>query len=157
MDWPSLANRPLNAIKRIMRVRAAKVNGARSVFALVTIAAWFCLSNHCALGLALPAPEVVTTAETGGCPMHSAPANKKPVSKTPCCKEVRAVVAKCVTRAAPFRLRFAAPCDYAAGIFKLPPRVVLEIGGLDTGPPGCFSFAELVLQESMRAHAPPVS
>jgi hypothetical protein len=133
------------------------MNVARSVFALVTITAWFCLSNHCALGLASPAPEAATTAETGGCPMHSTPANKKPASKTPCCKEVRAVVAKCVTRAAQLRLRSAVPRDYAEDIFQLPSRVVLEIGGLDTGPPGCFSFAELVLQESMRAHAPPVS
>ena len=140
-----------------MRERAARANGARSVFALVTIAAWFCLSNHCALGLALPAPETATTAETGGCPMHSAPAKKMPVSKTPCCKDVRAVVAKCLTKATPFALRFVGPCDYAAEIFGLPPRIVLEIGALDTGPPGCFSFAELVLQESLRAHAPPVS
>lgn len=140
-----------------MRVRAAKVNGARSVFALVTIAAWFCLSNHCALGLALPAPEAATTAETGGCPMHSSPAKKTPVSKTPCCKDLRAVVAKYVTKARPFAVRLVGPNDYATEIFRLPPRVALEIGGLDTGPPGCFSFAELVLQESMRAHAPPVS
>src|SRR5204863_1411320 len=111
-----------------MRERAAKVNGTRSVFALVTIAAWFCLSNHCALGLALPAPE---TAETGGCPMHSAPAKKIPVSKTPCCKDVRAIVAKCLTKATPFALRFVGPCDYAAEIFDLPPRIVLEIGALD--------------------------
>ncbi|PYI91350.1 MAG: hypothetical protein DME97_13745 [Verrucomicrobia bacterium] len=98
-----------------MRERAAKVNGTRSVFALVTIAAWFCLSNHCALGLALPAPETATTAETGGCPMHSAPAKKMPVSKTPCCKD--AIVAKCLTKATPFALRFVGPCDYAAEIF----------------------------------------
>jgi hypothetical protein len=26
---------------------------------------------------------------------------------------------------------------------------------LDTGPPGAFSFAELILQQSLRAHAPP--
>jgi hypothetical protein len=27
---------------------------------------------------------------------------------------------------------------------------------LDTGPPGAFSFAELILQQSLLAHAPPV-
>ena len=26
---------------------------------------------------------------------------------------------------------------------------------LDTGPPGAFSFAELILQRSLLAHAPP--
>jgi hypothetical protein len=89
--------------------------------------------------------------------MHSAPEKKEPVSKTPCCKDVRAVVAKSVTNAMPFSLRLAAPCEYAAEIFGLPPRLTLEIDGLDTGPPGCLSFAELVLQESTLAHAPPVS
>ena len=89
--------------------------------------------------------------------MHSAPAKKKPVSKTPCCKELRAVVAKIFNKAMPFASRSVGACDYVAEKFRIPPRVTLEIGSLDTGPPGCFSFAELVLQESMRAHAPPVS
>src|SRR6266404_5022523 len=139
-----------------MRERAARVNGARSVFLLVTIAAWLCLSNHCALGLALPAPESAATAETGGCPMHSAPAKKKPAAKTPCCKEIRAVVAKCVQVAA-LEMRPMASPDYAPEILLRPSCEAVEIDGLDTGPPGSFSFAELVLQESMLAHAPPVS
>jgi hypothetical protein len=125
---------------------------ARSTVVVLSLTAWFLLSNHCALGVvAAPA------GEAGGCPMHSAPAKKKPVSKTPCCKDLRALLAKCVTKATPLAPPVSGRCDYAAEIFGLPPRIILEIGGLDTGPPGCFSFAELVLQESMRAHAPPVS
>jgi hypothetical protein len=122
---------------------------------LITIAAWVLLSNHCALGVIAapenPEPEMV------GCPMHSAPAKKEPVSKTPCCKDLRAVVAKILNKATPFAARSVGRCDYAAQNFRVPPRVVLEVRGLDTGPPGCLSFAELVLQESMRTHAPPVS
>jgi hypothetical protein len=95
--------------------------------------------------------------EAEGCPMHSAPAKKKPVSKTPCCKDLRAVVAKILNKATPFASQSVGRFDYAAENFRVPPQVVFEIGGLDTGPPGCLSFAELVLQESMRAHAPPVS
>ena len=121
----------------------------------LTITAWVLLSNHCALGVV--ARPVETGAEASGCPMHSAPAKKMPASKTPCCKDVRAVVAKCLTKATPFALRFVGPCDYAAEIFGVLLRVAIEIGSLDTGPPGCLSFAELVLQESVRAHAPPVS
>ncbi|HEY8834785.1 MAG TPA: hypothetical protein VIM09_04315 [Chthoniobacterales bacterium] len=117
---------------------------------LLTISAWFLLSNHCALGI-FAAP-----AEAGGCPMHSAPAKKKPAAKTPCCKEIRAVVAKWVQVAA-LEMRPIASQDYAPGIFLRPSREAIEIDGLDTGPPGRFSFAELVLQESMLAHAPPVS
>jgi hypothetical protein len=128
---------------------------ARSTVVVLSLTAWFLLSNHCALGVIAASDEPVSGA--GGCPMHSAPEKKNPVSKTPCCKDLRAVVAKGVTTATPFQLRFAAPWEYATKIFQFPPRSVLEIGGLDTGPPGCFSFAELVLQESMRAHAPPVS
>ena len=123
-----------------------------AVATTLTIAAWFFLSNHCALGGIAPVPEAVTDA----CPMHSAPAKKKPASKTPCCKEVRAVIAKCVTAQAAV-VRLIATRDYATEIFAAPMRVTVEIHGLDTGPPGCLSFAESVLQESMLAHAPPVS
>ena len=129
---------------------------ARRLTVLVMIGAWLLLSNHCLLG-AVVSPAQSASEITGGCPMHSSPAKKKPAVKNPCCKDVRAIVAKCMTRATPFALRFVGRCDYAAEIFAFPPRIVLEIGALDTGPPGCFSFAELVLQESMLSHAPPGS
>jgi hypothetical protein len=128
---------------------------ARSTVVVLSLTAWFLLSNHCALGVIAASNEAAPGAE--GCPMHSAPAKKKPVSKTPCCKDVRAVVAKTLNKAMAFASRSVGRFDYAADNFQTPPRVTLEIGGLDTGPPGCFSFAELVLQESIRAHAPPVS
>src|SRR6186997_1792406 len=66
----------------------------RSFVVALSLAAWFALSNHCALGVALPPVE--TASETSACPMHSAPAKEKPATKTPCCKQLRAVVAKCV-------------------------------------------------------------
>jgi hypothetical protein len=47
--------------------------------------------------------------------------------------------------------------DYTAEILREPANVTVEIQALDTGPPGYFSFAESVLQESMLSHAPPVS
>jgi hypothetical protein len=127
----------------------------RSAVVAFSLAAWFLLSNHCALGVIAASTEAAS--ETEGCPMHSAPVKKKPVSKTPCCKDVRAVVAKIVNTATAFASPSVTRFDYAAENFRVPSQVVFEIGGLDTGPPGCFSFAELVLQESVRAHAPPVS
>lgn len=139
-------------------LRRSAGSGLRpAVIALVTVVAWFCLANHCALGFSLASSEEPAGGEPEGCPMHSAPAKKKPAAKLPCCKEVRAVVAKSVTKAMPFNARVVARCEYAAEIFGVPPRLNLEIRGLDTGPPGCFSFAESVLQESLLAHAPPVS
>ena len=119
---------------------------------VVTLAAWFSLSNHCALGAVVP----VSKPASESCPMHSAPAKKKPATKTPCCKEVRAVVAKGVS-ANPAALRLIGSRDYATEILARPPHTAREIEGLDTGPPGGFSFAESVLQESMFSHAPPRS
>jgi hypothetical protein len=119
---------------------------------VLTLIAWFSLSNHCALGAIAP----VSEAASNSCPMHSVPAKKKPATKTPCCKEVRAVVAKCVT-ASSVGARLIGTRDYATEIFAEPVRVAILFKNLDTGPPGCLSFAESVLQESMPAHAPPVS
>jgi hypothetical protein len=138
-----------------MRRPAALWMTARSTVVLLSLTSWFLLSNHCALAMISSPREAAP--EVGGCPMHSAPAKKKPAPQTPCCNEVRAVIAKCLAKAMALSLRFATPCDYAAEIFGFPPRVSLEIDGFDTGPPSCFSFAELVLQKSMLAHAPPVS
>jgi hypothetical protein len=135
-------------------LRKASLMSIRSTV-LITIAAWVLLSNHCALGvLALP---VETAVEAGGCPMHSAPARKKmPAAKILCCKEVRAIVAaKCVT-ASP-AMEPTALCDYGTRDIAPPTRGAVEVESLDTGPPGCLSFAELVSQVSVRAHAPPVS
>ena len=120
----------------------------------LSIIAWFLLSNHCALGVS--ASPVEAGPEISGCPMHSTPAQKKPVSKTPCCKDVRAIVAKGVMAIA-LGMRSMGSHDYAPAVVGRPPRSAIDIESLDTGPPGCFSFAELVLQESMLAHAPPVS
>ena len=122
---------------------------------LVTIGAWLLLSNHCALG-AVVSPAQSASEITGGCPMHPSPAQKKPAAKNPCCKDVRAIVAKWVA-ANPTGPRPTGERDYAIEIFARPMRIAIEIHGLDTGPPGCFSFAESVLQESMLSHAPPRS
>ena len=87
--------------------------------------------------------------------MHSTP-EKNPAPKTPCCKDVRATVAKSVA-ANPIALRLIGWRDHAPEILFEPARIAIEIEGLDTGPPRCLSFAESVLQESMLSHAPPLS
>jgi hypothetical protein len=130
-----------------------RLRRARPALVLVAIAAWFCLSNHCAL--ALIAPSAPAESELGGCPMHSAPVKKKPASHPPCCKEVRAILAKCVT-ANPAAVRVIDRPDYATEAYAPPTRTVVEIAEIDTGP-SCLSFAESVLQESMPSHAPPLS
>ena len=129
---------------------------SQSLIVLVTIAAWFCLSNHCVLGLGMTGPVVV--AESTGCPMHSTPAKeKKPATKLPCCKDLRAVAAKFAGKTMGATMRLVRVQDYSVGVFSPPPRIALQLEGLDTGPPGNFSFAESVLQQSILAHAPPLS
>ena len=125
-----------------------------TVTASITIIAWFLLSNHCALGVSAAPGEAAP--ETTGCPMHSAPAKKKNAAKTPCCKDLRAVVAKCVT-ASRAAVRAIDPRIQATDRCPQPSHAVIEIAEIDTGPPSFFSFAESVLQESMLSHAPPVS
>jgi hypothetical protein len=136
-----------------MPSRSAIALTKRWMVVLLTIAAWLFLSNHCVLALD---GSVRSDSKPGGCPMHSTPVKDKPAAKTPCCKEVRAIIAKCVLvrEVAP---RLLGSQDYPPEIFLAPLHVVVTIEGLDTGPPGSLSFAESVLQESMLAHAPPVS
>jgi hypothetical protein len=128
---------------------------ARSITGFLSIAAWMVLSNHCALGVVTPPVETGT--EASECPMHSAPAKKKPAANLPCCKDLRAIAVHALKNIGARAGQFAGVSDYASAIFLAPPRRIIEIEGLDTGPPGCFSFAELVLQKSLPSHAPPVS
>jgi hypothetical protein len=142
-----------------MRNLTALGRTSQSVIVVLTIAAWFCLANHCALGLSMAGalPVALDEAMTG-CPMHSAPAKeKKPATNLPCCKDVRALAAKSVASLGAAALRLVGAQDYAVRIFPPIPPVTIGLEGLDTGPPGGFSFAESVLQESLLAHAPPLS
>ena len=68
-------------------------------FAVVfTLAAWFSLSNHCALGSVVS----VSESASGSCPMHSAPAKKKlPIMLIAMfAAQINAIAASCVTRIA---------------------------------------------------------
>src|SRR3954447_5983707 len=90
------------------------------------------------------------------CPFHSKPAKQKEQSaQVQCCKILRAVVfAKTKDWArddakfcdANFPVQVWALVDYST-------RAVAPLL-LDTGPPGALSFAELILQSSLPAHAP---
>ena len=130
---------------------------SRSTTVLLTIAAWLCLSNHCALGLGSLSSPASEKTEADACPMHSAPAKKKPAANPPCCKDLRATAVHAVKNLGARAGEIVGVSGYVPAIYLTPLRLVLEISGLDTGPPGCFSFAELILQRSLLSHAPPVS
>ena len=120
----------------------------------IAICSWIAVSNHCAFA-ALAAE--IDKPQTK-CPFHSKPAKQKEQSsQVQCCKILRAVVfakTKDWTRNdekfsdANFPIQAGASVAYSL-------RVVAPLL-LDTGPPGAFSFAELILQRSLLAHAPPV-
>jgi hypothetical protein len=119
---------------------------------LVTISAWLAISNHCALGAALP--EVKAAADE--CPFHakkSAPAKQKESSGLPCCKILRAIVASPTKNFAKTTVDLP-PLVFTKLIVLAPPKISFHSPTLDTGPPGKTSFVELI--GSLRAHAPPL-
>ena len=119
----------------------------------IAICSWIAVSNHCAF--AAVASEIDRPQTE--CPFHSKPAKQKgQSSQVQCCKVLRAVVfAKTKDWArddAKFRdTNFP---DQEVAFVVCASRVVAPLL-LDTGPPGAFSFAELILQQSLLTHAPP--
>ena len=138
----------MNERSRDMLSRNAMRVTGRWTTVLLTIAAWFLLSNHCALALGLP-----LDSEPGGCPMHSAPAKGKAAPTVPCCKDLRAVASHAAKNLAAANQLLGVQ-DYAATVLASP-RVVAQLLALNTGPPRSLSFAESILQRSILAHAPP--
>jgi hypothetical protein len=125
----------------------------RSMTVAVTICSWLAISNHCAFGaIAAPADETQSA-----CPFHSDP-DKKKEQPPPlqCCKVLRAV-ALVVTKSwarddakfSDINLPFER-CALVAHSHVTPAPLFL-----DTGPPKARTFAELILQRSLLAHAPP--
>jgi hypothetical protein len=126
---------------------------ARSLIVAITICSWIAISNHCAFAAVATKTDSVQTE----CPFHSTPAKQKQQSsQVQCCKILRAVV--------PAVTKSWARDD--AKFFHVELRVeefvLVEFlpnaqasSSLDTGPPDAHSFAELILQRSLFAHAPP--
>ena len=137
---------------------------ARYMVVAVVICSWFAISNHCAFAALAacgsgcqPASLHRQDADATQCPFHSKPAKQKPEpSQLQCCKILRAVVfAQTKSWARDdaqysdvgFRVE-----EFAHLAFS---RNTQRSSSLDTGPPGAHSFAELILQRSLLAHAPP--
>ena len=125
---------------------------ARWLMVAITICSWIAISNHCAFAA------ITTTADStqAACPFHSKPAKQKEqTAQVQCCKILRAVAfaqSKSWARDTSF-----SDVDLYAEQRAL---IVCSLGALaplllDTGPPAAHSFAELILQQSLFAHAPP--
>ena len=125
----------------------------RCIGVAIAICSWIAVSNHCAF--AAVATEI-DKSQTD-CPFHSKPAKQKEQSsQVQCCKVLRAVFFAKTKHWARDDAKF---CDayfpIQARTFVVYPSPAVAPLLLDTGPPGAFSFAELILQRSLLAHAPP--
>jgi hypothetical protein len=138
--------------------------GTRCAVALVAICSWFAISNHCAFAAIAacgPGCQPVSLhrqdAAATQCPFHSTPAKQKQEpSQLQCCKILRAVVFAQTKSWARDDAKFfdVDLCVEEVTLVALLPYVQAS-WSLDTGPPGALSFAELILQRSLLAHAPP--
>jgi hypothetical protein len=121
----------------------------------VTLVAWFVISNHCALAVAISPPMAAQHTHChGGQPQ---PSQKGGDEQLPCCKVLRATVSKTITLSGSID-RLWQSNDYAK-IVDLISVTDFECEVIstefDTGPPLALSFAELILQRSLLSHAPP--
>ena len=135
------------------RLKFAMNANTRCAVVLVAICSWFAISNHCAFAAVATKTDSVQTE----CPFHSTPAKQKQEpSQLQCCKILRAVVLAQTKSWARDDAKF---FDLELRVEEfvlvaLLPNARASLS-LDTGPPGARSFAELILQRSVLAHAPP--
>ena len=126
----------------------------RYLVVAIAICSWFAISNHCAFAAATTKTDSVQTA----CPFHSKQAKQKQEpAQLQCCRILRAVVigqtkgwARDDSKFSDVDLRLK---EFAHLALSHNTQTSLP---LDTGPPGARSFAELILQRSLLAHAPPL-
>ena len=125
-------------------------SGLRGAIVLVAICAWFAISNHCVVAaLATNSPP------SRECPFHSKP-KEKPSTGAQCCKILRAVASVPAKSWSRDDAQFSeADCYYDENALTAYSQTTLAPLFLDTGPPDARSFAELTLQRSLLAHAPP--
>jgi hypothetical protein len=139
----------------VVRLTTAVVKTSiRCAGVAIAICSWVAISNHCAF--AAMASEM-HKAQTE-CPFHSKPAKQKERSpQVQCCKILRAVLFAKTKNWARDDGRFSDAnfIIQTDALILHSSRVVAPLL-LDTGPPGALSFAELILQQSLLAHAPPL-
>lgn len=124
---------------------------------MVTMMGWVVLSNHCALGVMADRSQGVAQSCCAKTQSSSHPAPTKCPPVMECCKTMRAVVPDVVHVNQP--AVWAVVLTFAETLFLFPtPPDDSAPAFADSGPPDRAStFSELVLQQSLLSHAPPVS
>jgi hypothetical protein len=128
--------------------------GMRFAVVAVAICSWFAISNHCAFA----ALATKTDSVQAGCPFHSKPAKQEqPSTGVQCCKILRAVAPVATKSWTRDDAKFSEADRYYYEHARITAysQSTLAPLFLDTGPPNARSFAELILQRSLLAHAPP--
>jgi hypothetical protein len=127
-------------------------SGVRGAIVAVAICSWFAISNHCVFA-------ALATNDTASreCPFHSKP-KEKPSTGAQCCKILRAVASVATKSWTRDDAKFSEVDHYydERALITAYLQTTLAPLFLDTGPPDAHSFAELILQRSLLAHAPPV-
>ena len=145
-------------IEQVVKWQTPKVSAI--VIVLLSGVAWLAISNHCVLST-LIASKTRSVAPMMHChgSQQPGPSRKSGDEEMPCCKVLRATVAKDLA-VVPGLIKLAQPTDYPKAV-EIVWLSSLPAGGIvnefDTGPPFISSFAELILQRSLFAHAPPIS
>ena len=139
--------------KLIRLITAVVETSIRCSGVAIAIFSWIAISNHCAFA----AMATKTDSTQAACPFHSKPAKQKEQSaQVQCCKVLRAVVLAQSKSWARDRADFSNVDFYAEErtliVCSLQTPAPLLF---DTGQPSSRSFAELILQQSLFANAPP--
>jgi hypothetical protein len=125
---------------------------------------WFAANNHCAFALpsSLPAKAAAHHGMPAVCPMHAKQPGDQPQKQNgcldlPCCNSLQAPAVASTKLIGP-PLWAGLFVAFFTPAFNADDSDLVRVAFIsDTGPPGESSFAELVLQRSILAHAPPVS
>ena len=129
---------------------------ARCLIIAIAICSWFAISNHCAFAALATKTDSVRI----GCPFHSKPAKQeKPSAGAQCCKILRAIASAATKSWTRDDAKFSEADRYydEHTLIIAYSQTTLAPLFLDTGPPDAHSFAELILQRSLLAHAPPIA
>lgn len=141
---------------RIKVVKQQSLKVSAIVIVLLAGVAWLAVSNHCALAVFTPTPDALAL-HTHCHGASSEPAKKNADEELPCCKVLRATITA----------NLAAPVNQQTGVMPAQDFFAAELLSIaedhlqplpeeiDTGPPFASSYAELILQRSVLAHAPP--
>jgi len=143
------------SVRRASTIETIVNASVRCVAVAIAICSWIAISNHCAFSAVVAQTDAIQSA----CPFHSQPAKTPPQpGGIQCCKILRAIIptftkgwARNDAGVSDVDLYFEKLAIIANSQSATSPLL------LDTGPPGARSFAELILQRSILAHAPPVS